>query len=153
MNRLGIHQTPATSSPMTSQIFETTIASDTAAGQAVQEKIIALLEANEFSTRDVFGMRLSLEEAIVNAIKHGNGYDPDKSVTISCDVSSERVIVSIEDQGDGFDLSSVPDPTDDINLDKPSGRGIMLMHSFLTSVSYLNGGRCVRLEKIRSVDE
>ena len=54
---------------MTSHKFETTIASDTAAGQAVQEQIIALLEERDYSSRDVFGMRLSLEEAIVNAIK------------------------------------------------------------------------------------
>lgn len=137
---------------MTSESFQTTIPSDTAAGQEIQEKIIAMLETREFSMRDVFGMRLALEEAIVNAIKHGNGYDPDKSVTISCDVSPEHVVVVIEDEGEGFELTAVPDPTDDINLDKPSGRGIMLMQSFLTKVEYLNGGRCVRLEKTRSTE-
>ena len=137
---------------MTSHKFETTIASDTAAGQAVQEQIIALLEERGYSSRDVFGMRLSLEEAIVNAIKHGNGYDPDKSVRISCDVDSERVIVEVEDEGEGFEPGEVPDPTDDSNLDKPSGRGIMLMHSFLTAVDYLDGGRRVRLERTRSTD-
>ena len=138
---------------MAPQSFEVTIASDTAAGQEVQEKIIALLEEMEFSTRDVFGMRLALEEAIVNAIKHGNGYDPDKTVTVKCHVDGEMVSVAIEDQGEGFDLSSVPDPTDDANLDKPSGRGIMLMHSFLSKVEYSDGGRRVLLEKTRSDDD
>lgn len=139
-------------SAMAPHRFETTIPSETAAGQQVQEQIIALLEEREYSMRDVFGMRLALEEAIVNAIKHGNQYDPGKVVTVECDVNSERVIVVVQDQGNGFDLSSVPDPTDEINLDKPSGRGIMLMNSFLTSVSYHDEGRMVRLEKERSVE-
>lgn len=138
---------------MSPQRFETTIASETAAGQQVQEKIIALLEQFEYSVRDVFGMRLALEEAIVNAIKHGNQYDPEKTVSVVCDVDAVKAIVTVQDEGPGFDISLVPDPTDEINLDKPSGRGIMLMNSFLSKVEYLNEGRCVRLEKERSTGD
>ena len=56
--------------------FEVVIPSDTEAGQAVQERIVSRLESLEYSMRDVFGVRLALEEALVNAIKHGNGLDP-----------------------------------------------------------------------------
>ncbi|MFG0332442.1 MAG: ATP-binding protein [Maioricimonas sp. JB049] len=129
--------------------FDVTIPSETAAGQAVQERIIALLESRSYPDRDVFGMRLALEEAIVNAIKHGNGFDPDKSVRITCEIDDQQVLVTIEDQGEGFDPEDVPDPTAEENLERPSGRGIMLMRAFMTSVEYGIGGNCVRLTKVR----
>jgi len=127
--------------------FQVTIPSDTAEGRAVQERIISLLEAREFSMRDVFGVRLALEEGLVNAIKHGNQMADDKVVKIECSVSTEHVRVVIEDEGEGFDVSSVPDPTDDENLEKPGGRGIMLMRSFMSFVEYNSSGNKLTLEK------
>lgn len=86
-----------------------TIPSDTSHAAEVQERIIALLEVHEYSMRDVFSMRLAIEEAIVNAIKHGNKRDPDKSVQISWSVDAGRVCVTVEDEGSGFNLDDVPD--------------------------------------------
>ena len=91
--------------------FEVTIPSDTAEGQAVQERIVRMLEERNFPDRDVFGVRLALEEALVNAIKHGNGMDPDKSVRIGCLIRSNYVRIEIEDEGEGFVPDDVPDPT------------------------------------------
>lgn len=129
--------------------FEVTIPSDTVAGQAIQERIITLLEKLHFPERDVFGVRLALEEALVNAIKHGNGMDPAKRVRIYCRIDAHRVLVEIEDEGAGFVLDLVPDPTEDENLEKPCGRGIMLMRAFLTKVEYNEAGNRVVLEKVR----
>ena len=129
--------------------FEVTIPSDTVQGQAVQERIVRLLETLEYPPRDVFGVRLALEEAIVNAIKHGNGMDPDKNVRIQCRISNEHVRIEIEDQGEGFIPTEVPDPTDFENLEKPCGRGLMLMRSFMTRIDFNPSGNCVILEKIR----
>lgn len=129
-----------------------TIPSDTSRAAEVQEQIVALLEQHEFSPRDVFAMRLAIEEAIVNAIKHGNKRDLDKNVTISWTVNSQKVIVSVEDEGAGFDPSDVPDCTAEENLDKPSGRGIMLMKSFLTAVEYNETGNRVTLIKKRDAE-
>lgn len=129
--------------------FQVTIPSKSGEGQAVQERIVALLEELEYPMRDVFGMRLALEEALVNAIKHGNGMDPDKKVQIECRVSRDHVWVKIQDEGPGFDPASLPDPTLEENLDKPSGRGILLMREFMTNVEYLENGTCVILEKKR----
>lgn len=126
--------------------FTVTLPSKTAAGQEVQDRIIAQLEAADYPPRGVFGMRLALEEAIVNAIKHGNGFAEDKTVIVDYEMTDELVRVTVQDQGEGFDLSDVPDPTDEVNLDKPSGRGIMLMQSFLSKVEYLEGGTKVLLE-------
>ena len=126
-----------------------TIPSDTSLAADVQERIVALLEQHEYSMRDVFSMRLAIEEAIVNAIKHGNKRDLDKTVQISWSVDAERVLVTVEDEGPGFVIQDVPDCTADENLDKPSGRGIMLMKSFLTAVVYNEKGNRVTLVKQR----
>lgn len=129
--------------------LKTTIPSDTAAAQQIQERIVALLESLDYSTRDVFSVRLALEEALVNAIKHGNRMDPRKTVRIDCLVNSSSVRIEIEDEGSGFNLADVPDPTTDENLERPCGRGIMLMRSFMTTVQYLGCGNRVVMEKLR----
>ena len=137
----------------TPEQFEVTIPSDTAAGQAVQERIVNRLEELAFPPRDVFGMRLALEEALVNAIKHGNGMDPDKSVHVTCLINEAMVRVEIKDEGPGFDVSDVPDPTAEENLERPCGRGIMLMRAFMTRVEYNSKGNCLTLEKARGGTE
>ena len=133
----------------TSQLINETIASDLEAAERIQNRIIGLLENLEFPARDLFGMRLALEEAIVNAIKHGNRMDPSKSVRVSCEADSSRAVVIIEDEGSGFAPTDVPDPTAEENLEKPGGRGIMLMKAFMTHVEYNQKGNRVRLEKVR----
>lgn len=130
--------------------FEVTIPSDYTKAQAVQERIIQTMERLEYPQRDVFGVRLALEEALVNAIKHGNRVDPNKSVHVGCRLSRERIYIEVTDEGPGFRLDEVPDPTDEINLEKPSGRGIMLMRSFMTDIRYNDRGNCCILEKARS---
>lgn len=129
--------------------FAISIPSDTAQGREVQERIIGLLEERSFPERDVFGVRLALEEALVNAIKHGNRMDPNKQVRIDCRVEDDSVRIVIEDEGEGFNVAAVPDPTIDENLDKPGGRGIMLMRAFMTSIEYNESGNRIVLEKIR----
>ena len=142
---------PAMESNANVEQFDVIIPSDTVQGQAVQERIIRLMEGRAFPPRDVFGVRLALEEAIVNAIKHGNGMDPDKNVRITCEATDDRILVIIEDQGEGFLPTEVPDPTDFENLEKPCGRGIMLMRAFMTHIAYNEQGNRVTLEKIRGV--
>ncbi|MCH7961413.1 MAG: ATP-binding protein [Planctomycetes bacterium] len=83
--------------------FQVTIKNDTVAGQAVQERIVKILEDLGYPPRDVFGVRLALEEALVNAIKHGNGMDPEKTVRIDCRINLQTVRIEIEDEGDGFE--------------------------------------------------
>jgi serine/threonine-protein kinase RsbW len=130
---------------------EVVIRSDAAEGRLIQDEILGAVEARHYTPHDVFGIRLALEEALVNAIKHGNGADPAKTVRIAYQVDDDRVRVEIEDQGTGFDPGDVPDPTLPENLERPSGRGIMLMRSFMDLVQYNDRGNCVILEKQRGL--
>jgi len=133
--------------------FEVVIPNNTTAGQSVQERIIQLLEELRYEERDVFGIRLALEEALVNAIKHGNQMDPNKTVRITCRAAVDKVRIEIEDQGEGFQPGDVPDPTADENLERPCGRGIMLMRAFMSSIAFNASGNCVILEKQHSEPE
>ena len=128
--------------------FEIAIPSTTEAGQELLERICGKVESLEsFSMKDSFGIRLALDEAIVNAIKHGNGFHPEKVVRVSCLIEDDLFRVEIEDQGPGFCLEDVPDPTEEENLERPCGRGIMLMRSFMTRIEYNETGNKVLLEK------
>jgi len=134
------------------EYIEVKIPSDTAEGQAVQARIVEALEVREYPVRDVFAVRLALEEALVNAIKHGNGMCLEKLVDIKYWISDERVRIEIQDEGNGFDRSHVPDPTLLENLERPCGRGIMLMGAFMNLIEYNEQGNKVTLEKIKGVD-
>lgn len=132
--------------------FDVWIPNDTLEAREVQERIVGLMEQHAWPMRECFGVRLALEEALVNAIKHGNRMDPDKQVFIACDLSDHEITIVIEDQGDGFCLEEVPDPTDDENLDKPGGRGIMLIRSFMNGVEYNAKGNRLTMRKKMGVE-
>lgn len=138
---------------MSSERFDISIPSEPAAGQQVHERVIGLMERMGFPARDVFGMRLALEEAVVNAMKHGNGLDPAKQVHIHCEITRELARVRVSDEGPGFDPGDVPDPTEEDNLEKPSGRGLMLMRAFMSLIEYNDSGNQVTLEKRRGADD
>ena len=126
------------------------IPSETSRTLKIQEEVVAHLTARGFTERDVFCVRLALEEGLVNAIKHGNQSDANRQVHFEYCVTDELITICIEDEGDGFRPELVPDPTLDENLDRPNGRGIMLMNSFMTSVEYEKGGRRLILTRSRS---
>jgi serine/threonine-protein kinase RsbW len=85
-------------------------------------------------------------EATNNAIIHGNNSDPKKIVKIEMLMEQKVLMVHIEDQGQGFDFSAVPDPTAPENLEKINGRGIFLMERLSDEIVYLENGRIVVLK-------
>jgi serine/threonine-protein kinase RsbW len=119
-----------------------------AAGQII-DALLAQLEAENWNSQEVFGVHLAVEEALVNAIKHGNKEDPAKSVRVLVQTSPDQLRVEIVDEGAGFNPSQVPDPTSPELLNKPHGRGLMLMHSFMTLVEYKGCGNKLVMEKTR----
>ncbi|MFM7844482.1 MAG: ATP-binding protein [Planctomycetota bacterium] len=132
--------------------FDARIPSIAAEGKKVVEQLLEQLNWHEWQEHDIFGIHLAMEEAVVNAIKHGNQDDASKFVDVVIRLNKEEVHLQVTDQGDGFVPSEVPDPTDDENLDLPSGRGLMLMRSFMTLVEYNDKGNSVRMEKRRTVE-
>ena len=82
------------------------------------------------------GLLLSITEATTNAIKHANKNDKTKKVTITAEKISNQLIIRVKDEGNGFDPSTVPDPTAPENLMKDSGRGLYLMRYYMDDVSY-----------------
>lgn len=133
-----------------SSAHEVVIPSDTLAARAVQMRIVELLEELNYPIPDVMGVRLALEEVLMNAIKHGNEMDPAKVVRVKYEVSPDHVAVEVEDQGEGFTPENLPDPTLPENLERPGGRGVFLIHQFMSSVEYNRRGNLVRMKKIRS---
>jgi serine/threonine-protein kinase RsbW len=123
------------------------IPSDPAEARQVQDAIEQLLEATDAPPKDVFSIKLALEEALVNAIKHGNQMDRNKTVRISYSIHADRFEISITDQGPGFDPSDVPDPTAIENLERPCGRGLMLMRHYMSEVAYNERGNSVTMCK------
>jgi serine/threonine-protein kinase RsbW len=111
--------------------------------------ILAEMAQAGFSEREQFGVRLSLEEAVVNGIKHGNREDPAKVVRIYYTVTTREVVTEIEDQGPGFSLNQVPNPLAPENIERPGGRGVFLMRHYMTSVQYNERGNRVMLSKVR----
>jgi len=113
----------------------------------VESEVLERVRQMGYDETARFAVRLALEEAINNAIKHGNRGDPAKAVEIVCSVTPERAEITVRDQGEGFDPASVPDPTAEENLQKPCGRGIMLMRAYMDEVRYNAKGNAVTLLK------
>ena len=120
-----------------------------AAAGELEGKLLELLSKNGYSEGEVFAVKLAFEEALSNAIKHGSRYDLEKTVRATLDVDSSRVVLVVTDQGNGFEPSEVPDPTLDENIEKPCGRGLMLMHAYMDEVAFDKNGRRVRMVKYK----
>jgi serine/threonine-protein kinase RsbW len=124
------------------------ILSDPAEARRVQDEIEAFLKSHQFPERDIFCIKLALEEALVNAIKHGNQMDRTKQVRISYQLAPDRFAVRIVDEGPGFDPTDVPDPVAVENLERPCGRGLLLMRHYMNEVTFHPPGNCVSMTKL-----
>lgn len=129
---------------------EIVIPSDFAEARRVQEEIAEVLQSARYGERDIFSINLALEEALVNAIKHGNQMDPDKRVSVWYSVSADRFDVRITDEGAGFDPTDIPDPTLPENIERFCGRGLLLIRNFMSLVEYQGKGNVVVMAKLRN---
>jgi len=97
-----------------------------------------------------FGIDMAVREAITNAMVHGNKEDEAKTVEVTLNCLGHELEIQVRDQGEGFDPTSIPDPTDPANVLKTSGRGIFLMRTFMDEVQWSmrpEGGTTVRMTK------
>lgn len=126
------------------------IPNDTAAGRHVLEELLEQMSADRWVKHDVYSVRLAVEEALVNAVVHGNRSEADKHVCIGCRLAPNVVRIEITDQGKGFDPTTVPDPTSPDRLGCPRGRGVMLIKAFMSRIKYNATGNVVVMEKDRT---
>ncbi len=103
--------------------------------------------SDEFHISDeLFGnIKVSVVEAVSNAILHGNHSDTDKTVYLEYNVGKKQIIFRIKDEGKGFDYENVPDPTSPENLEKPYGRGIFLIKSLSDETRFYDNGRIIEI--------
>jgi len=117
---------------------------------AVEQLCRQLLDAaaaGDFDGDDIFAIHLALEEALLNAIYHGNKQDAGKQIKVEYFVTPAKFEVSITDEGVGFDPDVVADPRAEENLRKCCGRGLLLMRSYMDEVEYNETGNCVHMVK------
>jgi serine/threonine-protein kinase RsbW len=113
----------------------------------VIQTIDAALSHAGFPVKEISRLHLALEEAIVNANKHGHQGDWNIPLIVRYHVSENGLVVEIEDQGPGFDPDEVPDPLAPENLERPSGRGLFLMRTYMSNVCHNEEGNCICLCK------
>src|SRR5262245_47080085 len=101
-------------------------------------------------------LELTISESMINAIQHGNRLDPSKQATLKISSTGDLLEIIVEDQGKGFALDTIADPTDAANLLKPCGRGILIIRSFMDEVDLTRseggGSRLRMVKKISGVN-
>ena len=118
----------------------------------VCDTILSELKANNFSRQDIFAVHLAIEEAFINAVKHGNKMDENKEVEINYSVTGEKVEIAVSDPGDGFDPDNVPDPRCGDNIYKTEGRGLFLIRSYMDRVEFNDRGNSIDMIKYNRKD-
>ena len=135
---------------MTSQAsYSIVVESKTSAITGVFQQIQAKLVDHNFGKDDIFAVHLTLEEAFLNAVKHGNKMDPSKKVKVEYSIDADKIEISITDQGPGFQPEAVDDPRFGENLFKPGGRGLLLMNSYMDMVKFNREGNSVSMVRYK----
>jgi serine/threonine-protein kinase RsbW len=130
--------------------FELTIPSRLEELDAVQAFIDRAAQEFHLSEDVTYWMELTVSESMINAIRHGNQFDPNKQVGLQISFDGRTIEVVVEDQGEGFRLEDLADPTKAENLLKPCGRGILIIRSFMDEVALSTregGGSRLRMLK------
>lgn len=111
-------------------------------------RVFSQLEAHVKAEGQLFQVRLALEEALTNAMRHGNGLKKSRKVAVGIAWEGGQIHLDVSDEGNGFNPKTVPDPTKSGYAENiPGGRGIFLMRHLMDSVEFYNGGRGVRMKK------
>jgi serine/threonine-protein kinase RsbW len=111
--------------------------------ESVSDKILGL----GGDAKDAFNIKLVLEEALTNGMRHGNKLDSQLFVSVHVVIGRSKVVIDVHDEGAGFDPDRLPDPTSNEHIDQPGGRGVFLMRRIMDSVEYYDQGRGVRMSK------
>ncbi len=113
------------------------------------EEVAQLLAGADWPEDAVFAVRMGLDEAVANAVKHGNQSDPAKRVWVEVKLHADRVEITVRDQGQGFDPAQLPDPTDCECIERTHGRGVMLIHVYMNEARYSAKGNELFMLRLR----
>ena len=134
-----------TESPMQKTIV---IQSSSDIARKLCREIVGEINPDDFTKNEIFGIHMAIEEAMINAVEHGNQYDPLKRIIVEYLITPDKFEISITDEGCGFKPNTVPDPRQDENINSVTGRGIVLMREYMDSVEYNKKGNCVHMVKL-----
>jgi serine/threonine-protein kinase RsbW len=123
------------------------IASDPKKIRHAVDEVITMLIALQAGESDTFDIRLCLEEALINAITYGNRFDKRLEVLIDFTCIDNKISISIEDRGNGFNHNKIPDPTKEENLLMGNGRGIFLIRHLMDDVRFNKKGNRLTMIK------
>lgn len=127
--------------------IEFELPSDLALMNGVLQYLLARVSRLGLIAPEGSNLYVALDEAFVNAVKHGNKNDPTKLVRVGAELSPTEACFTIEDEGQGFDVQAIPDPRDPANLFKSSGRGVLLIYNIMDEVEYNAQGNRVKMVK------
>jgi serine/threonine-protein kinase RsbW len=133
--------------PFVRERIEFELPSDLSLMNGVLHYLIERVAALGVIKADSSNLFIALDEAFVNAVKHGNRSDPHKLVRITADLSAKEARFTIEDEGEGFNVKEIPDPLDPSNLFKTSGRGVLLIYNIMDEVEYNERGNSLTMVK------
>ena len=132
-------------------LLDASWASDLGGKQAMIDAVVgALVGPRYVDDADEPMLCVCLDEALVNAIRHGNRQDPSKRVRVRVGLDRDRWLVACDDEGEGFDANAVPDPTTDVGLLAESGRGVRIMNAWLDTLAYYRDGRTILMARRRA---
>lgn len=122
------------------------VANDPAAIEHAEDAVVAALARHHYPRASIFAVKLSLHEALSNSFRHGHaGLPAATPVRLSYAVRAQDVELTIEDQGPGFDPAGVPDPTLEENLERGSGRGLLLIRAYMALAEHNPKGNRLRM--------
>jgi serine/threonine-protein kinase RsbW len=104
-----------------------------------EEMCLRVAEAVGFNEDECYRIGMSVREGVINAFHYGNQEKPDKKIHLAVDLTREKMIIHVMDEGKGFQLKDVPDPLAEENLLSTSGRGIFLMRAFMDEFQVVAG--------------
>ncbi|HEX9630617.1 MAG TPA: ATP-binding protein [Pyrinomonadaceae bacterium] len=131
----------------THEKIEFELPSDLALMNGVLQYLLARVSKLGLIAAEGSNLYVALDEAFVNAVKHGNKNDPTKLVRVGAELSPKEACFTVEDEGEGFDVQAIPDPCDPANLFKSSGRGVLLIYNIMDEVEYNAQGNRVKMVK------
>jgi serine/threonine-protein kinase RsbW len=131
----------------THEKIEFELPSDLALMNGVLQYLLERVAKMGLITPERSNLFIALDEAFVNAVKHGNKNDPTKLIRVGAELSPKEACFTVEDEGEGFDVETIPDPRDPANLFKSSGRGVLLIYNIMDEVEYNAQGNRVKMVK------